>query len=151
LVAANLEHADASAIHHLRIDVGGVLFDVAHHGPGAGSREWLRGTVARYYLRSRALQDINRLGIEPATVYLRFHHHVWLHESLEVYVNGEPRWVHLVVCPSYCGLNQYARQVTQSAPELTNGLVVFLVEDGRLLEVKPFIETRDLRAREKIA
>jgi len=150
LIAAQLGHEDASAAHHLRIEVGGVLFDVAHHGPGPGSREWLRGNVARYYLRSRVLKDVNKLGKAPATVYLRFHHHIWLHEMLEMEVNGGSHWAHLVVCPSYCGLNDYARQVTQSTPELTNGLVVFLVEDGRLLEVRPFKATRDLRVRETI-
>jgi len=150
LVAAGLDHGDVSAAHHLRIRVGGVLFDVAHHGPGPGSREWLHGNVARYYLRSRVLKDVNRLGIEPASVYLRFHHHVWVHEALEMHVNGVPRWCHLVVAPSFCGLSDFARQVTQSTPELTNGLVVFLVENGRVIEVKPFIETKDLRVSETI-
>ena len=150
LVAAKLDHKDAAAVHHLRIEIGGVLFDVAHHGPGDSSREWLRGNTARYYLRSRVLKDVNKLGTAPAVVYLRFHHHVWLHEMLEVPVNGYLHWCHLVVCPSYCGLSDYARKVTGSTPEVVNGLVLFLIEKGRLLEVKPFIATKDLRVRETI-
>ena len=150
LVAAGIDHPDASAAHHLRIRIGGVLFDIAHHGPGPGSREWLHGNVARYYLRSRVLKDVNAMGLEPATVYLRFHHHVWVHEMLEMPVNGERRWAHLVVVPSYCGLSDYARQVTQSAPELTNGLAVFVIQDGRISEVRPFMKTVDLRVSETI-
>jgi len=150
LVAAGIGHPDTRAAHHLRVEAGGVLFDIAHHGPGAGIREWLRGNSARYYLRSRVLKDVNRLGIEPAAVYVRFHHHVWLHEPLEVYVGGQPRWCHLVVVPSYCGLSDHGRQVTQSTPEVVNGLAVFLVENGRVVEVKPFIETKDLRVSETI-
>jgi len=107
LVASKLGHPDTRAAHHLRIEIGGVLFDIAHHGPGAGSREWLEGNMARYYLRSRALKDINKLGVEPAAVYVRFHHHVWRHEPLEVYVRGQPRWCHLVIVPSYCGLSDH--------------------------------------------
>jgi len=150
LVAAKLDHSDTAAVHHLRIKVGGVLFDIAHHGPGAGIREWLHGNGARYYLRSRVLPDVNRLGVEPATVYLRFHHHVWVHEMLEMAVNGQRHWVHLVVVPSYCGLTDYGRQVTQSTPGLTNGLAVCLVEQGRVIDVQPFMQTRDLRVSETI-
>jgi hypothetical protein len=67
--------ADIASAHHERIDVGEV-FDVTHHGPGKGSRDWLEGNVARFYLRDRVYRD-RKLGKEPARVYLRAHYHVW--------------------------------------------------------------------------
>ena len=91
---------DIGIAHHGRFAVDGVTFDLAHHGPSSGSRWWLRGNTARYYLRDRMLDDM-ALGKPPADVYLRGHYHVNIWETLRVEWQGEMITSHLVVLPSW--------------------------------------------------
>lgn len=57
LVAAQLRalypNVDTQTVRHSLLKPGGMLVDCAHHGPHPGSREWLKGNVARLYLRDR--------------------------------------------------------------------------------------------------
>ncbi len=140
---------DIGSVHHSRSRIGDEIFDTAHHGPHPGSRDWLRGNVALYYLRDRTYRD-RRMGREPARVYVRAHRHVWLQMTLN------DRWVnrhdkhHLTVIPSYSGLTAHARQVTQSEPELVNGMCVYEIVDGKLRDIHPLIEYTDLRLEETL-
>lgn len=135
--------------HHTRLDVDGVTFDVAHHGPFPGSRDWLKGNVARFHLRDRIQLD-RRNGVEPATVYLYGHYHEWVFEMLTETWQGETRTHYLVILPSYSGLTSYARKVTRSVPFLTTGMGAFEIVDGVLMPPKPFKQTWDLRSEEEL-
>lgn len=135
------------AFHHHRASVNGVTFDLAHHGPGTGIRDWLKGNVALIYLRSRIYSD-RRLGIEPARVFIRGHYHEWVPVTFRDTWCGIDYVCDLRVLPSYSGLTWYARQVTQSTPTLTNGLCLFEIVDGQVTEIKPIKVTEDLRTEE---
>lgn len=139
---------DIGIAHHARTSVNGVTFDVAHHGPSGGSRAWLKGNTARYYLRDRMWRDLS-LGKRPANVYLRGHFHVNVWETLRMDWHGETITSHLVVLPSWCGLGDYARKITRSDPAITNGLYAFEVRpDG--LRVVPMVQALDLRIEEEL-
>lgn len=138
---------DAAAYFHERATLGGVIFDVAHHGPNESSRWWLSGNNARYYLRDRMDRD-GGAGKAPARVYVRGHYHTYVHERLERRINGRWHVADLVVLPSYCGFTDHARQVTQSAPEICNGMVLFELVGGDLAQVLPLLEYTDLRVEE---
>jgi hypothetical protein len=140
---------DIKTYHHDRIRIDGVRFDVSHHGPHPGSRDWLEGNVALNYLRDRIYRD-RRLGKEPSRVYVRGHFHHWVHVTLHDTWNGEPHTYDLVVLPSFCGLGEYARKVTASDPTLTTGFGLFEVVDGRLGEIRSLMHLWDLRTEEDL-
>jgi len=139
---------DTWPIAHSRITMGGEIFDIAHHGPGAGIRQWTRGNVARNYLKSRMWQDF-KLGKKPAKVYLRGHYHTWVHETNREEFCGEEYESHIIVMPSWCGMTEHARKATQSDYEITNGLTVFEI-CGNRFNVIPKKKTLDLRTEETI-
>jgi hypothetical protein len=140
---------DVQAAHHSRLTVDGVLFDVAHHGPHPGSRDWLRGNVALYYLRDRVYRD-RRMGRKPARVYLRGHFHEWVEVPFREVWRGKRVAADLVILPSWMSLTWFARRVTQSAPALAHGMAVFEVVDGRLQEIRPYLRELDLRTEETL-
>lgn len=145
------EHPSKSiqSVHHSRTRVDGVLFDTAHHGPHPGSRDWLHGNVALYYLRDRIYRD-RRMGKEPSRVYARGHRHVWVHIPFIDRWQGHDTKHDLTVLPSYSGLTAFARQITQSEPELTVGMCVYEIVDGKLADIHPFIHYEDLRLEETL-
>jgi 8-oxo-dGTP pyrophosphatase MutT (NUDIX family) len=140
---------DVKAEHHTRCRARGVLFDVAHHGPQGGSRDWLRGNVARYYLRDRIYRD-RRLGVEPARVYIRAHYHIWCPETVHERWAGKQQRHDLTVLPSMSGITQFARQRSGSEPVLMNGLICYEIRDGRLFDIHALVEEYDTRQEEVI-
>lgn len=140
---------DVRSLHHGRLSFDGVVFDVAHHGPYPGSRDWLRGNVALYYLRDRIYQD-RREGVDPATVYLRGHFHEHIDVPFTDTWRGVKRTHRVIVVPSYSGLTHYARKVTRSTPVLTTGMVAFEIIDGKLGEIREFMQRWDLRVEEEL-
>ena len=140
---------DIESVHHSRSRVDREIFDTSHAGPHPGSRDWLHGNVALYYLRDRIYRD-RRMGKEPARVYIRAHRHVWLPVPFIDRWQGVETKHDLTVVPSYCGMTAYARGVTQSEPELVNGMCVYEVVDGKLAEIHPLVTYTDLRLEETL-
>lgn len=141
--------ADVQAAHHERVTVDGVTFDLAHHGPHPGSRDWLRGNTALYYLKSAIYQD-RRLGKEPARCYIRGHFHEYVPVPHEEIWGGQRYRYDLTVIPSFCGLTDFARKVTRSSPALTVGMVAYVVQAGQLTQIEPFLHHLDLRLEEAL-
>ena len=139
---------DIQATHHSRLEVDGFVFDVAHHGPPGGVRDWLKGNVARYYLRDR-MQIDRRCGLSPSFAYLRGHYHVDVWETLREEWQGSMETSHLIVVPSFMGLTWHGRKVTRSEPVTANGLYCFEIEGERCM-VHPFTRKRDQRAAESL-
>lgn len=140
---------DVKAAHHERLTVDNVTFDLAHHGPHPGSRDWLRGNVALYYLRSAVYGD-RRAGVEPARVYLRGHFHEYVPVAFADFWHGQYQTYDLTIVPSFCGYSDFARKVTRSSPRLTVGMAAFVIEDGRLVETVPLLHHPDLRCEEEL-
>jgi hypothetical protein len=140
---------DVQSVHHSRTHIDGVLFDTAHHGPHPGSRDWLRGNVALYYLRDRIYRD-RRMGKEPARVYIRAHRHTYVPVPFIDWWQGQQSKHDLTLLPSYSGLGAFARKVTQSEPELCNGMCVYELVGGELKDIHPLIEYTDLRLEETL-
>lgn len=139
---------DVKFIGHTLLDVDGVKIDTAHHGPSSGIRAWLHGNSARYYLTDRMYEEI-QMGNDPPELYVRAHYHEYVKETRNIF--GKKMWEsNLVVLPSYCGLTEFARQVTRSVTRITFGTIGVEITDGRLTDIRPFIKTFDLRGREKL-
>ena len=138
------------AVHHTRSRIGeDTILDTSHHGPHPGSRDWLRGNVARYYLRDRIYRD-RRSNKRPADAYIRAHRHVWVHETINDVWWFRRSTHHLTVIPSICGFTSYARYATQSEPELVNGMMLYEIIEGKLTNVESLIDFTDLRLEEEL-
>lgn len=140
---------DVKSFHHSILSVDGVVFDVAHHGPGPGYRDWLNGNTALYYLKDRIYRDRRHRGA-PSRVYLRGHYHDYVHVPHHEQWGGEHEYFDIVVVPSFSGISSYARKVTRSVPYLTTGMVVFEIIDGKLQDIHPITQTWDLRVEVEI-
>lgn len=141
-------HVDTRARHLGLLSFGEDSIDISHHGPGKGIREWTKGNVARYYLQDRVMKDRRMAGASPARLYLRGHFHVRVWETLHLQWEGENRDHDLFVIPSFCGVNWHARKATSSDPELTNGMIAIVYEDGKQREIIDLTESIDLRKQE---
>lgn len=136
---------NVSVCYHGLLDYNGVVIDYAHHGPHPGSRVHLTGNTARFYLRDLMLRDICA-GRRPPDLVLRAHYHQRVNEVVEV---GKYK-SRIMGLPSFCLLGDYAIQHTQSAFEITNGMIVFEMIDGKITGTEEFTQTIDVRTREVI-
>lgn len=141
-------NVDVSVCWHARLKAG-VWFDVAHRGPSKGIRDWTEGNAARLYLRSRMMTDL-RAGVEPARVYARHHFHAYTRETFSMRWQGIDHESTIILVPSLCGMTAYARNVTGSDPFVDNGLIVYIIEKDRLVEIIPLWERTDLRLEEEL-
>lgn len=132
--------------YHGLLDVGGFTVDTAHHGPHPGNRNWLRGNVAKLYLKSMMMDDLDA-GDVPANLVLRGHYHSYVKEWCSITRTGVSYESWIVVMPSLCLLGSYGHQATQSTYRLSPGLVAFEVVNGKLLDTYPLIQHIDIRTK----
>jgi hypothetical protein len=144
-------HKDTGVVFHGLAEIRGtgIKIDYAHRGPYTGSRNWLRGNVARLYLQS-LMQDEIDAGHEPPDLVLRGHFHTPVEESYTKRCNGHKYRSQIVVAPSMCILDDYARGTTQSTFKVTNGVFCFEIIDGVLGLPHEISETLDLRTKEEL-
>lgn len=140
---------DISVAHHGLVEFGGLLIDYAHHGPPPGSRAWLSGNVARYYLQSLMMGEIMNGKIPPRLV-LRGHYHGWVCETVTLQYQERDFVSTLLVTPSYCMMGEHGRKSARSASRVTNGMAAIEIEDGRLVEIHRLTKTMDIRSKERI-
>ena len=145
LLAKSYPKADIGIVGHGLFDVNGTTFDIAHHGPSKGIREWTSGNQARYYLRSLMLAEIGRDRRPPDWV-VRSHFHSYMPPER---VNAAGRTSEIVLTPSYCGMNGHGRQVTRSQHVQTHGLIVFEIGAERC-RFEKMIKSLDLRSSESL-
>lgn len=139
---------DIGVVFHGLFSVNDVTFDVVHRGPYPGSREWLRGNVARLALRSMMLRELLD-GREPPRVVVRAHYHRYEPVPETVMHHGRESKSDLFLLPSYCGMDLHGHHATQGTSWQSHGLVAFETEPGgKLGTVHPLVETLDLRTRE---
>lgn len=140
---------DIESRHHARFSMGQDVIEVAHHGPYPGSRDWLMGNVAFLHLKDRVARD-RRGNKPPARIYLYGHYHALVHACLKDRWHGQYCESDLVVIPSLCGLDDFARKVTKSAPVLEAGIVALEFIDGKLTDMRDFVQEIDLRTEEEL-
>ena len=126
--------------YHGLAKIGDYSIDFAHHGPYPGSREWLKGNVARYYLQSMMWHAIKKEQ-RPADLVIRGHYHTPVVETVRL--NGYKS--DIVIMPSMCMVDDFAHQAAKSPEDVTCGMVVFELIDGKLVEIYQFTRTYDTR------
>lgn len=144
-LSARYPGVDIKPFYHGNMMYNGVMVDCAHHGPHPGTRNWLIGNTARFYLRDLMQREIMN-GNKPPDIVLRGHYHSPVYEYLE---SGK-RESRLYVLPSYSMYNDHATQATQSQNEITHGMIVFEMEDGRVTATHRLYNKIDIRTTETL-
>jgi len=129
----------------------GIRIDYAHHGPGGGIRDWTHGNAAMWYLRSRISEEWKKYAPKlPPRAYVRGHAHVHVHVTLHEELGGQPCTFDLLVLPGYCGIGDFARQVTRSAWCTQHGMMALEVVGDELVQIHEFTHELDVRVEEKL-
>ena len=126
---------DVRLSSHWRLEIGGALFDVAHHGPPPGSRYWLSANSLRWYVQDLVLRDEMELGERAPDVVLRFHYHTFVSAPFDYTYHKRTRHVYSYVHPAWCGMNPHAQKSTRSKATTHVGILMFHVVDGEIVEV----------------
>lgn len=132
--------------YHGLLNIEEFLIDTAHHGPHPGNRNWLRGNVARLYLRSMMMDDLDA-GDKPANLVLRGHYHSYVREWCSITRMGITYDSWIVIMPSMCLLSSYGHQITQSTYRLSPGLVAFEIINSKLYDIHPMMQHLDIRTK----
>jgi len=140
LLAARYPEVDIKPLYHGLLEYGGVVTDYAHHGPHPGSRNWLAGNTARFYMRDLMQREIMDHR-KPPDLVLRGHYHTPVYEFLEM--KGFKS--ELYVLPSWSMFNDHGTQATQSQNEISHGLIVFAFENGVITETHRLYSSVDVR------
>ena len=126
--------------YHGLIHYGNFVVDFAHHGPYTGSREWLKGNVARYYLQSMMFHAVKH-GEKPPDLVIRGHYHTPVIETVRM--NGFTSTI--VVSPSMCMIDDFAHQAAKSPDDVTVGMFVYEIVNDKLLDIHQLTKTFDTR------
>jgi hypothetical protein len=140
---------DIKSLYHGLLSIGKFYVDYTHHGSPPGSRDWLKGNEARYYLRSIMYAEI-KSGNKPANLYLRGHYHEPILEWLSMEMLGEEYDSWMCILPSMCMLDDHARKVTRSQFKITNGIYAFELMNDTIYKIHKFKKTIDIRTKEDI-
>ena len=149
LLTATYPETSTKVSDHSLLTMAGMDVDISHHGPPPGSREWLKGNEARYYLRSLMMQEIVA-GKKPPRLVVRGHYHEDIEEMLIVKANGNRFKSTLIITPSFTFIDEYARKVARSPSRITHGMIMIEIVDGEILRSVPMTKTLDIRTHEVI-
>lgn len=153
LVAAQVasDLPDVQVSTHWRLDIGGAVFDVAHHGPSPGTRYWTDGNALLWYLRDLVLRDVMEMGERPPDAVLRFHYHTYSRATWHYVLQQENCTARAFIHPAYCGMNYYGQKATRSRATTHYGMLLFRVVDGEIVEVVDRMVVRvDRQTRERV-
>jgi hypothetical protein len=136
IVAGRLKNffPDVRAVNHGLLDVGGFKIDYAHRGPAPGSRKWLEGNVARYYLTDYMMREQIEFGRKPADLVLRAHYHEPVEERRSLrYRDGMIR-SSILIAPCLKFPDAYAKTVTGNRFSAAIGTTAVEVVKGKLYD-----------------
>lgn len=136
---------DVSLASHGLLDIGGFTIDYAHRGPGAGSRKWLEGNNARYYLTDYMMREQIEFGRRPADLVARAHYHEPVFEQRYLRYHDGLIKSSLLVCPALKFPDAYAKTVTQNRFSAAVGTTAVEIVDNKILDIHPQFTVVDTR------
>lgn len=142
---------DFKAWHHMILDLYGIRFDIAHHGPGNGKRKWLEGNELRLYIKDIMMREI-MFGNKPPDIILRGHYHDRILEVVHQHVKDKTYKTFGAICPAYAlFMDDYTLKVTKSKSYMTVGVLVVEIINGRIKDIyDDWVHTVDIRRYEEI-
>ena len=145
----NFPKIDTKSLYHGLAFVDGLPIDYSHHGPPPGSRNWLKGNVARLYLSSM-IEDCLNAGITVPKLVMRGHYHVFVKEFYHKRQNGSEINTWLTINPSYAFPDEWTRQTVKSVFIVSTGLLAYEIINGKIYDIHAFVKTKDRRTEEVI-
>jgi len=120
-----------SVSNHSLIEINGINFDIAHHGPPPGARRWLEGNGMRWYVNDIQQRELD-LDRKPPDWVVRSHYHTAA-EGTSDYRKGTTFYkTGGVLTPGYTGMDAYGKQATRSKYEVHIGCVAWELDaDGK--------------------
>ena len=116
--------------YHLKLVLEGVDFDIAHHGPSAGTRIWTYGNALRGYARTIIL-DAMVQHRRPPDCIIRSHFHHRVHETTHDYGHT----CHAIITPAWQWKSEYVHMVVSHEDVCDIGGVVIDIDDGKITNV----------------
>ncbi len=122
----------ARSLHKLSLDVQGVRFLFAHHGPTPGRAEHTRGDAVRRELRNQFYAAL-RHGYEPPHVCVWSHQHRFIHETISMEYHGRMHVMHGYITPAWQLATQHIHRLERGPVLADVGLMWFVIEGGRMM------------------
>jgi hypothetical protein len=135
--------------NHYALDVDDFLMDIAHHGPGPGSRNWLKGNVLRLYAQSE-MMDLVVMQKPVPSLMLRAHFHEMTTATATYQVGGKIWEMSAWITPPYAFINNHAQKAVRSPGRMGIGMLAFELINGKLYDKHTFMHYVDLRTREVV-
>jgi len=135
--------------YHWLLDIDGVIFDTAHHGPSAGIRHWLKGNTARYYLKDLMYTEFFA-GRRPPDIVLRAHYHTYLKELVTMTFQDKEYESWIYVLPPLCVPGDFAIQIIRSVYSIQAGILAWEIVDGQIRKAYKFTQSFDTRIKAKL-
>ena len=124
-----------SVYYHIRLNVRGVEFDLAHHGASSGIWKWIQGDQVRRYTRDIVLGDV-AARVRPPDVVLRGHYHDRWIEHLHTAIDGHLLETWAAIVPGYSLFtDDYTMKMTKSKPRMTVGTLPVEIVNGRVVDI----------------
>lgn len=142
---------DVRGIDHGLLKIGGdngFKIDYAHQGPVPGSRKWLEGNSARWYLIDYMQRELIELGRDPADLVLRAHYHEPIEVRYSMKFNGGMKRSAIVICPSMKFPDAHAKKAIRNRFSAAIGMSMIEVVNNKILDFHHRFTTVDTRTRE---
>ena len=121
--------SEASFSHyHLRLDVDGVLLDIAHHGVNAGTRAWTKENALYHTIKSIYFDNVERNQPVPRA-WIRSHYHVWVDPPT---YKGNHGKITGFITPSFQLITPFGIKVGKAIKLASIGLLILIIENGEL-------------------
>jgi hypothetical protein len=123
--------------YHLKLNVEGALFDVAHHGPGPGNRIWTFGNSLRGYARTIVLDALVQRQRPPdCIIRSHVHHKIW--ETVRDYGHR----CEAVITPAYQWKTEFGFKIHTHESVADVGGAIISIDDGKVSNVEFKLLTR---------
>lgn len=133
------------AIDHGMLNINGFKIDLAHKGPFPGSRKWLEGNVARYYLTDYMMRELIEFSRDPVDLVLRAHYHEPVEERRAFRFQGGMKRSALLIAPSMKFPDAHAKSVTQNKFSAAIGMSLVEVVNKNILDFHHRFTVADTR------
>jgi hypothetical protein len=147
LLNDEVHHHNVKVHNHLYLGIFGIKADLAHHGPGPGLRNWLKGNTLRLYSLS-IMDDALKEGDDPPDIIVRAHQHRYVATHATRWARGRSFHTWAVSMPGYMLIDDWTRRAGQSPAESWVGMVAFEVINKRVLPPVELLRRIDWRKEE---
>ena len=129
--APGKQEGNRRSAYHLKLIRGGVLFDIAHHGPNPGRRMWTYGNELRSYCRTILLDCLVTKRRPPdAIIRSHIHHKVW--ETVRDYGHK----CEAFLTPAWQWKTEFAHKVVSHEDVSDVGGLIIDVADGKIVHAE---------------